>query len=104
MNRLKLKPADAERVRDEWLHSLDELFQQVRAWAEQQGWPVTQTGSEIDEDELGTYTIPVLEIDAPEGRLVLQPIARDVLGAAGRVDLTVWPSLYRVMLLRIRSP
>src|SRR5262249_38828253 len=95
---------EADRVRNEWLRAVDELSQQARGWAEQQGWPVTQTESEVEEDELGTYTAPVLEIDAPEGQLVLRPIARDGLRAAGRVDLTVWPSLYRVMLLRVRRP
>ena len=36
---------------------------------------------------------------AAQGRLILEPIARGVLEAQGRVDLYAWPSLFRVMLL-----
>jgi hypothetical protein len=91
MRRQRLKPAEAARIRDEWLSAVDALRQQVRGWAEQQGWKVTQTESVVDEEELGTYKVPVLEIDAPEGQLILRPVARLVLGAVGRVDLSVWP-------------
>jgi hypothetical protein len=100
MRRPKLKPAEAAQIRDEWLGAVDALRQQVRGWAEQQGWSVTQAEREVTEDEIGTYEVAALEIDAPQGELILEPIARFVGGAAGRVDLSVWPSLFRVMLLR----
>ena len=45
------------------------------------------------------YRVPVVTIHAPQGRLILEPIARGTLGAQGRVDLHAWPSLFRVMLL-----
>ena len=103
MRRPKLKPAEAAQIRDEWLSAIDALRQQVREWAEKQGWSVTQAEREVTEDEIGTYKVAALEIDAPQGELILEPIARFVGGAAGRVDLSVWPSLFRVMLLRDSS-
>jgi hypothetical protein len=103
MRRPKLKPAEAARIRDEWLSAIDGLREQVRGWAEQQGWRVTQAEREVTEDEIGTYKVAALEIDAPQGELMLEPIARFVGGAEGRVDLSVWPSLFRVMLLRDSS-
>ena len=43
--------------------------------------------------------MPVLTIHAPQGRLILEPIARGIVGAQGRVDLYAWPSLFKVLLL-----
>jgi hypothetical protein len=104
MRRPKLKPAEAAQIRDEWLGAVEALRQQVREWAEQQGWMVNQTEREIEEYDLGTYKVPVLEIDTPQGELVLEPIAQNVLGATGRVDLYAYPTHFRVMLLRRDGP
>jgi hypothetical protein len=104
MRRPKLKPAEAARIRDEWLGQVNSLTQQVRGWAERQGWTVTQSEREVIEEQLGSYKVPVLEIDTPRGQVVLEPIGQDVLGAKGRVDLYAWPTHYRVMLLRTGGP
>jgi hypothetical protein len=100
MRRRKLKAAEAARIRDEWLGAIDALRQQVREWAEQQGWNVAESESEVNEYDLGTYKVPVLEIETPQGDVVLKPIGQDLLGGWGRVDLAAWPALYRVMLIR----
>jgi len=97
---LKLSPEEQVRLRDEWLQAVDTIVHPVRQWAEKQGWTVTEEQREVREERLGTYHVSVLEIDTPQGRVILEPIARDVLGAEGRVDLYAWPTLYRVMLLR----
>lgn len=94
-----MKPAEAARVRDEWLTAIDALRQQVREWAEHQGWTVTESEREVNEYDLGTYTVPVLEIETPSGEVVLEPKGQGTLGGWGRVDLAAWPALYRVMLL-----
>ena len=99
MRRPKLKPAEAAQTRGEWLSAIDALRQQVREWAEQQGWNVTQAEGEVTEYDLGTYQVPVLEIETPRGEVVLKPVGQDTLGGWGRVDLSAWPTLYRVMLL-----
>jgi hypothetical protein len=100
MRRQKLKPAEAARIREEWLNAVDALRGQVREWAEQQGWKVEQSEREITELDLGTYRVPVLQIDTPRGQVVLEPQGQDILGGGGRVDLYAWPTHYRVMLLR----
>src|SRR5437016_10632721 len=71
MRRRKLKAAEAARIRDEWLGAIDALRQQVREWAQQQGWKVTESESDVDEYDLGTYKVPVLEIETPQGDVVL---------------------------------
>lgn len=80
------------------------LADEVQTWAEQEAaernWRVTREQKELAEEVVGgVYHVPVVTIHALQGRLVLEPIARGVLGAQGRVDLYAWPSLFRVMLL-----
>ena len=90
--------------RDNWERDTALLADEVQAWAEQEaaqkGWRVERAQKELSEEVVGgTYHVPVITIYAAQGRLILEPIARGVLGAQGRVDLSAWPSLYRVMLL-----
>jgi hypothetical protein len=99
MRRTKLKPSEAARIRAEWLGAIDSLEHQVHEWAEQQGWAVSRSERELDEQSLGTYKVPILEIETPRGEVVLEPVGQDTLGGWGRVDLSAWPSLYRVRLL-----
>jgi len=99
-----MKPAEAARIREEWLGAVDALRQQVKGWAEKQGWEVDQSEREIVEEDLGAYNVPVLEIATPEGEVFLQPAGHDLLGGGGRVDLYAYPTLYRVMLLHKDEP
>lgn len=104
MRKTKLASPEAARQKDDWLGKVDSLVQQVRGWAEKQGWAITQTEREVVEEQLGTYNVPVLEVNTPRGQVILEPVGQDVLGARGRVDLYAWPTLYRVMLLRTDAP
>ena len=90
--------------RSNWEQHTAQLADEVQTWAEQEaaawGWRVEREEIELAEEVVGgAYHVPVLTIYASQGRLVLEPIARGVLGAQGRVDLYAWPSLFRVMLL-----
>lgn len=76
------------------------MLADVRNWATSEGWEVEESETTITEQYLQTYAAPVLTIRLPNGRVHVEPVARLVLGAEGRVDLFAWPSLVRVMLLR----
>src|SRR5687768_12736679 len=100
MSELMLSGVAPEAVRDEWLQALDDLTEQVRGWSEAEGWQVTSKSLPIEEELLGKYEAPMLVIQAPWGPLYVEPVARCVMGALGRVDMYAYPTLYRVMLLR----
>ena len=53
----------------------------------------------IEERPLGAYSVQTLRIRLPQGEVHVNPIARHVMGAEGRVDLEAWPSLNRVRLV-----
>src|SRR4051794_36252396 len=96
--RISKKQADAERT--SWRHAVTTLKEQVQAWAQARGWEVSERSQSVTDDSIGEYEVPILEVDTPKGRVVLEPIGRDILGVNGRVDLYAWPTHYRIMLLR----
>jgi hypothetical protein len=49
---------------------------------------------------LGLYKAPILSIITPNGKLVMEPVARVTFGGQGTVELYAWPTLFRVRLLR----
>ena len=64
-------------------------------------WTMERRTHEIEEEVVGgAYIIPGLRVTAGDDELRLEPIARGVLHADGRVDLYAWLSMFRVMLLR----
>jgi hypothetical protein len=93
-------PQNSDAVRDEWIAAVDEVLSQVEVWCAEKDWWVNREDKTLAEDELGSYAIPVLRIQTPTGRLVVDPIARQVVGASGRIDLCVFPSYDFVMLVR----
>ena len=85
-------------IRLEWSNQVHDLVQEVRSWSEEQGWRVTEAQVELNEAGLGTYTLPMLTIDLPEGTAILKPVAQRVLNGQGRVDLYSYPTMDKVML------
>jgi len=90
--------------RHNWEHHTATLADDVQSWAGQEaaarGWRVERAEKELAEEVVGgAYRVPIVTIHAPQGRLILEPVARATVGAQGRVDLYAWPSLFRVMLL-----
>lgn len=92
-------------LREQWVEQVTDLVRQVEEWAEAakdvRGWTVEQETHEIHEEVVGgAYRVPGLRLSTSSDELRLEPVARGVLHADGRIDLYAWPSLFRVMLLR----
>jgi hypothetical protein len=84
---------DARRERE----AVAKLAANITAWSREQGWTVRAT---TDEMPSGPRELPWLFITTPNGRIAVDPIDGDIIGAQGRVDLIAWPDLVTVMLLR----
>lgn len=93
---------DKQPIIAEWKETVQQLLQEVAGWARSlEGWIAElQPGHRVEEPELGSYDIANLVIDTPEGRLIMEPRARDVLGATGTIELYAWPTLRRIRLVR----
>jgi hypothetical protein len=45
--------------------------------------------------------VPELSVRLGGGHLIVEPIGRNIIGADGRVDITSFPSLNRMLLVRV---
>lgn len=86
-------------LRDQWIAAVRDLADQISHWARESGWSVRRSEEEVAEEDFGAYLVPVLTMDTPEGRLILEPQAANA-GGKGRVKLYAASTLYRVRLLR----
>lgn len=99
MNTVLEEPRPAS-VREEWTRALNSLGQELTEWAEAEGWQVRVSEKHLTEAATGTYTVPELVIDTPDGgRLLVEVKGRGPLEASGRVQISAWPTLFRVVLL-----
>lgn len=89
-----------EQARDEWVQAIESLVSEVEKWAATRGWQAVRETQQFQEEGLGAYTAPVLTVQAPRAKMVLEPAARFAAGSDGRVDLYDWPSLNRLLLKR----
>jgi hypothetical protein len=85
---------------DAWIAEVGEIIRQARVWAEKRGWAAREDQKVITEEVIGTYQAPTLLVHTPQGRLLLDPVARYVLGADGRLDFCVMPSYDSVQLVK----
>ncbi len=100
MSKRKIPQQDHNISVQDWLSKLNALSSDISTWARRQsGWTVDASSKEITEETLGSYSAPVLNINAETGRLKLEPVALNVLGGKGAVELYAWPTLYRVRLI-----
>jgi hypothetical protein len=89
---------DWNEVLRQWQNLVTSLAGDVRAWSEARGWRVDEKPLTLVEEHLGSYDVPFLVIQLRQP-VFLEPVARFVMGAHGRVDLYSYPSMDRVMLL-----
>lgn len=104
MNTKELAPAKVQREKQAWLDCIEDLLNKVESWAKASGWEVARETKTLSEDALGDYEVPVLKLRATGGGIVfVEPEARYVIGADGRVDIYAWPTLQRLLLIRSKG-
>jgi len=90
-------------AKDHWLGLLEKLLNEIQGWTEKQHWPVISQDKQVTEKSLGTYDTRDLVIKAPGGTLLIEPVAHDVPNSDGRVDISSFPSMHRMLLIRNRG-
>ncbi len=95
------KKTDRNKKLEDWRELVESLMADIAKWAQQQGWLVHRDEKFINEEQLGEYSVPDLVIRLPEGRISVEIAGRNTIGADGRVDISAFPSLNRMLLLRV---
>jgi hypothetical protein len=96
------RPANGrEKNRKAWLDEVEEVVSQAEQWAAKRDWSTLRDEKTITEDIIGTYSVPRLLVHLPQGRLLLDPVARYVVAAEGRFDFCALPSFDSIPLVKI---
>ncbi|HEX3905444.1 MAG TPA: hypothetical protein VH853_21655 [Polyangia bacterium] len=99
--------AEVQRLlKEEWVRAVNDLLNDVTNWLKPQEaeglLKVTRVEDvTLQEDRLGIYKVPALEIQVGARAISVLPIARLIFGGAGRVDLAYGP---RVKILLRTDP
>ena len=85
-------PIDWDKKKRDWLTAIDALYKDIRekylADSIRDGLVTLSTSAKtIREDYLGEYEAPELTVSVGDERVVFSPKGRNVVGAAGRIDL-----------------
>ncbi len=91
---------DKEKMLQEWLDALKKLFDQFEKWLEpatNEGLAVKPYHKEIAEEDLGMYQAPALEVSFGLRKVRIEPIARLIIGGAGRVDVDSWRGIFKLI-------
>jgi hypothetical protein len=93
---------DLQPLKAEWISAVNDLLADITSWLEPQEKEgllqvVRLEDVALQEDRLGIYRAPALEIRVGARAISVLPIARLIFGGAGRVDLAYGPRI-RILL------
>ena len=95
------KRASRESIRKRWLKWIEGVLNDVTKWSDDEGWSIARGQKAIEEESLGTYSAPTVRIRMPGGdEIHVEPVAWELIGAHGRINIEAWPALNRVRLMR----
>lgn len=103
MSTQKSKKINWNKKREGWVKAVEDLINTIKEWSISKGWLVESQQKDISELYLGNYKVPTLFIQSPHGRIHVDPIGCNIIGAEGRVDILSFPSLSRVLLIRMNN-
>jgi hypothetical protein len=83
-----------------WITAIEQLMAAIEKWSIAMGWFVERKEKLIQEKRYGSYAVPALFIRTNQGKIVVDPIALDILDGDGRIDIEAFPSLHRFVLIR----
>lgn len=84
-----------------WIQTVGDLVEQIKGWATTRRWMIAEEMKDVSEDYIGNYRVTSLFIETPYGRVHVDPVGVNIIGAEGRVDIMAFPSLSRILLVRI---
>ena len=78
-------------IRDIWLKQVEKLYREIENWFGEyfdEGYMrISFREITLSEEHIGLYQINVMELDIGGPLVVMEPVGRNILGTAGRIDL-----------------
>jgi hypothetical protein len=76
-----------EEEKNDWVDQVESLVEDVEKWCQKLGWSASRSTKIISEDHIGNYEVPCLTIHTPSGRIHVDPMGVNIIGAEGRIDI-----------------
>lgn len=90
----KHQDVEWNKVKKEWLATLDSFFSQIKEWLDEAKksklLEVYDRSTVVSEEHFGDYKAPALEIKTKTRAVHIEPVGRLIVGAHGRVDMKSW--------------
>lgn len=83
--------------------AVHDLVQKMAAWGEPAGWTTSQYTKRMRAPDRSVFEIPALYLQRGPTRLLLDPVAFDVPGTEGVVDLYLMPTYDDIANLYLRG-
>jgi hypothetical protein len=84
--------AERMKAREEWIHRVTSLVDQVESWAREMNWSTRRIEKKLDDSWIGKHTVPALLMQEDTCRVLLEPVGRSAPGVDGVVDLYLMPA------------
>jgi len=94
---------DWTKKKSKWISQVDDLINDIKSWSETENWLVDKREKTLNEEHLGSYSVPELTIKTPQGNIIVEPVGRNIVGAEGRVDVYTFPSFNRMLLVAYKD-
>lgn len=93
LRKLNDGPPPKDDIIGEWRSAVSELYDRIAGWlspyVDDETMVLTRHPESVHEEQIGTYDIDVLDIDVGPETVRLAPRGTVVIGARGRVDMTL---------------
>ncbi len=97
------QPVSMSDKRAQYQQRVEQLVEQVRLWVEPHEWVTKTYPKKMHDENRQTFEIPALFLQKGPSRLLLDPIAYDVPGAEGVVNLYLMPTYDDMATLSLES-
>jgi len=88
---IETRPMSEQRI--QFQNRVDALVKQVKGWVEPHGWATKEYPKKMRDVDQQVFEVLALYLQKGPIRVLLDPVAYDVPGAEGVVDLYLMPTL-----------
>jgi hypothetical protein len=101
--KIQQKEIDWGKIKQNWLLKIDELYSQIEEWLtplkERELLKIDYEQVMKTEEYIGLYETKKMYIEFPDQKVTLEPIGRNIIGAAGRIDMTGKNGMIKILLV-----
>lgn len=93
------KPREQRIGAEEWTRIVGELCATIDGWSKAMKWKVRSEERNLEDERGNSYSLPVLHVDAADGKMEVEPQLPSAFSRFGYVELRGYPTFNKLMLV-----